>query len=160
MRKRVSILIEYGYFALIPIALVGVLNLVEIYTNKQFDLFAKYWFPIVILTVLCGSYFLIKYLIKTNLKVEFDQEAMHNGQISIPFKNIISIKMTASHFLNRHKLKVDYLNEEGDETFFTFYPRFTYYNIDELVKAIETKNPEAKLQKIFKGSFLLEKYKN
>jgi len=159
-RKRVSVIIEYGYCGLIPLALVFIINLIEIYSEGSSSSTTKIWFPIVFLLLSAGAFAFLKYLIRTNSQVEFDNKFLYYLDRHVPLKSIYSLKMTTTHFLNRFKIRVNYIDNYGKESFITFFPRILYLNLDELSRRIETENPKAELQKIFKGPFLIEKNKN
>jgi len=159
-RKRISIVIDYGYFLLVPIALVGIINLVEIFSIEESEFHTQLWLPITFLIILSIVFFLVRYLIDTNPKIEFDQTTIYIGPDKVELKSIYSLKMTTTHFLNRYKIEVRYIRDNGEDSYFTFFPRILYMNLDELINNIASQNPKAKLQKIFKGPFLIEKNKN
>lgn len=158
--KRISIIIEIGYVLLAPLFLVGVMNSISVFTNNQTSIYNKILIPLVFVFLIVGFFALVKYLVQNNLKVGFDKSRVIFGESSVELKHITSLKMTTTHFLNRYKLKVTYIDGEGQENAFTFFPRFLYENLMEFIKLVETENPKADLQKIFKRPFLIEKNKN
>ena len=159
-RRRISVLIEYGYYMLIPIALVGIINIIAIHSKKPINVSVTVWLALAFLSILCVAFYLIRYLIRTNPKVKFDQTTLYYGQNEVKLKSVSSLKMTTTYFMNRHKIKICFIDAKGENSSFTFYPRILYLNIQDLIRTIEAQNPNAKLQKLFKGPFLIEKFKN
>lgn len=136
------------------------MNSISVFTNNQTSIYNKILIPLVFVFLIVGFFALVKYLVQNNLKVGFDKSRVIFGESSVELKHITSLKMTTTHFLNRYKLKVTYIDGEGQENAFTFFPRFLYENLMEFIKLVETENPKADLQKIFKRPFLIEKNKN
>ena len=79
-RRRISVLIEYGYYMLIPIALVGIINIIAIHSKEPINVSVTVWLALAFLSILCVAFYLIRYLIRTNPKVKFDQTTLYYGQ--------------------------------------------------------------------------------
>ena len=149
---------EYYRFTTLAVILFFVVNTYSVFQENESNLFEKFLFPISGTLISIGVYYWSKWFIKRNPPIVFNKKAIYVDKIPILFKDVISLKTNSSHINDRHKLQISYLNKNGEENSFSFYPRILHVNLREFTILIAKSNPKAKVQKQFIGPFKFDKF--
>ena len=164
MKKRISMRFTLYKYLLIPFIFIVLYNTILIYkdSTSEENTLLKVLFPLVGMLLIFLLYILSIYNERKALDITFDSSILYvkntKKYFEVPLENIVEIKMTEIHFAGNHKIQLKYLTDDNTLENIRFFPRFMYANLSELRELILSKNKDAKIQKVFKGYFLVERF--